>query len=72
MTTEKNTPEIMTVLQYMTNGACKCPVCHSEEIEGGPIEIDAGQAWQPMSCNACPATWNDVYKLTGFSELKEN
>ena len=65
-------PVKMTTKEYMDNGACKCPVCHSEDIEGGSVEIDAGQAWQPMACNDCTATWNDVYKLTGFDELKEN
>ncbi len=50
----------------------QCPHCESDDIEGGSVEVDASMAWQPITCNECGATWNDTYKLTGYSELETN
>lgn len=57
--------------KYRAN-PCHCPHCGSEDVEGGEVNVDAGGAWQEVTCNECGATWNDVYKLTGFSELETN
>lgn len=48
----------------------RCPVCRSEGITGGFVNVDHGTASQPMSCNECDATWVDTYTLTGYTELE--
>jgi len=45
-----------------------CPDCHSGEIEGGSVDIDAGVATQKVVCNVCDAVWTDIYKLTSFQK----
>lgn len=54
---------IKRIDRYIEQGGVSCPNCQSQDIEGRSIEISAGCAWQPISCNNCPAVWNDVYKL---------
>ncbi len=56
-------PEDDAQAKYRAN-PCNCPHCGSEDVEGGSV------AWQSITCNECGATWNDVYKLMGFSELE--
>lgn len=60
----------MTDEEYVANRGCKCPVCGSTEISGGPVTVDAGSALQEIVCDACHAAWNDVYKLIGYGELE--
>lgn len=59
----------LTDAEYVAKAGTVCPGCHSEQIEGGSIEVDLGTATQPMTCNDCGAEWTDVYQLTGFSNL---
>ena len=47
-------------------GQC-CPICQSENIEGGPVEIDALTAWQEMTCSDCGAGWSDYYDHSYYS-----
>ena len=35
------------------------------------VEIDNGSAWQEVKCDSCKATWQDVYKLTGYDNLEK-
>ena len=39
----------------------RCPniYCRAHEIEGGPVTIDQGQAYQDVSCLVCDAAWVD-------------
>lgn len=68
----------MTVLfplssfEYAQEGGTRCPMCLSDNIEGREINIDQGSAWQECSCLNCHAAWNDVYALTGYSELERS
>ena len=39
----------------------RCPVCDSPQIEGGNVQIDGTEAWQPVSCLNCEASWTEVY-----------
>ncbi len=39
----------------------RCPTCKSGQIEGGNIQIDGREAWQPVSCLNCGSTWTEVY-----------
>ena len=50
-------------------GQC-CPVCRSKQITGHSIEIDTDCASQEITCNNCGSSWNDVYKLIGYSDLE--
>lgn len=46
-----------------------CPVCGSDQVEGGSIAIDGPCASQGVVCNDCNAEWTDVYQLSGYSDL---
>lgn len=45
----------------------RCPCCDDSNVEGGFVEIDAGAAWQNVTCINCSFSWTDNYKLIGFS-----
>ena len=49
--------------KYVAEGGIKCPVCGDDRIEGSHIEIDAGGAWQEMTCTHCGEEWQDIYRL---------
>ncbi len=53
---------------YVQGGGVACPFCTNGDIEGGNVEIDAGGAYQPITCS-CGSSWNDVYQLVGISEI---
>ena len=61
----RNTLNESALRKYLDKGACECPFCGSENIEGGPVEIDLGSAWQQVSCVDCEKEWSDLYTLTG-------
>lgn len=52
------------IKEYIKDGGTRCPRCRSDQIEGGPIEVDKGWADQEMWCNDCEASWIDKYTLT--------
>lgn len=47
--------------KYMEDGGVACPFCGCEDIEGSQVEIDAGFAFQKISCTKCEKTWIDYY-----------
>lgn len=53
---------------YIKSSYCKCPYCESENIEGAMVEVDSGSAYQPISCNDCHKTWEDVYNFVNVEE----
>ena len=55
---------------YTKVGGAICPSCHSNDIEGGNVDIDNWGAWQPVSCLSCGSTWTDIYKLTGVQNFE--
>lgn len=61
--------EPMTSAEYVSKKGVQCPVCRDTDIEGGPIEIDAGRAYQDIRCMVCGAYWTDTYELTGYQDL---
>ena len=61
----RNTLDESALRKYLDNDACECPFCGSGNIEGGPVEIDLGSAWQKVSCVDCEKEWSDLYTLTG-------
>lgn len=60
----------MTDGEYILHGGTHCPFCDSEDIEGGPVEVDAGCATQEIDCHTCGKSWNDQYKLVGYAEVE--
>jgi hypothetical protein len=51
------------IKEYAAAGGVKCPFCGSDQIGGGFVNIEAGQAWQRVSCLKCEKPWNDIYQL---------
>lgn len=62
--------EPMSSEEYVRNTGALCPVCGSNDLEGGRFDANIATAWQPITCLSCRATWNDIYTLTGYGELK--
>jgi hypothetical protein len=56
--------------KYIAAGGVICPACGSDDIGGASIAIEAGCAFQNVSCNVCDAEWTDEYKLTGITEAQ--
>jgi formate dehydrogenase maturation protein FdhE len=48
---------------YVNEGGMRCPVCGSEEIEGGFVTTGGGEASQGMRCLRCDTRWTDIYRL---------
>ena len=61
------------ITKYLQEGGVKCPVpgCECEQIEGGPVNIDAGVAWQEVSCTKCNAIWKDRYQLIAVDMIEQ-
>ena len=59
----------LTSQQYAEGRGVRCPCCGSENVTGGRFECDAGSAWQPVDCEECGASWQDVYVLNGYENL---
>lgn len=49
--------------KYIASGGVVCPFCGGEDIGGGFVNIEAGTAWQHVTCGECDRAWTDVYKL---------
>lgn len=56
--------------KYIKEFGAVCPVCGSDQIEGGSIDIDNGMAYQNCYCNDCQEEWTDEYSLTGITEAE--
>ena len=48
----------------------ECPNCGSRDIEGGPIDVEGTGAVQEMKCLDCGSSWEDVYSLDKYVNLK--
>jgi predicted Zn-ribbon and HTH transcriptional regulator len=59
------------VKPYIQRRGVACPFCASSNIEGRQFDVQAGTAWQPMSCTDCGREWNDVYTLDTISEIRQ-
>lgn len=61
----------MTDKQYVAHRGSRCPSCgSSEDLSGDSFNADGGTASQEMGCNACEASWADLYVLKGYSHLE--
>lgn len=62
----------MSEEEYVKRMGSRCPVCRSNDIEGGQIDTTTGgSAGQSMSCPECKSSWEDCYTLTGYYNLQE-
>lgn len=57
--------------QYIKTSGQQCPSCEAHEVTTvDHVETDGGSAWQEVKCDSCEATWQDIYKLTGYDNLE--
>jgi len=56
---------------YIKAKGLRCPFCESESIEGGFIQVEAGEAFQDMSCSQCEGKWQDVYRLVDVVPIEK-
>jgi hypothetical protein len=56
---------------YIKGKGLMCPFCKSQSIEGGFIEVQAGEAYQEMGCAECQKKWQDVYRLADVLAVRE-
>jgi hypothetical protein len=67
---EKVNTDPMPNEEYVFLDGSKCPNCHSDHFNTFEFKSDGGDVWQKCDCMDCNATWQDNYKLTGYSNLK--
>ena len=53
----------MTVLAHEVVNWEECPNGHTA-IEGGPVQIDGNEAWQPVWCTECDVHWTEIYRAS--------
>ena len=51
---------------HVQAGGMQCPVCGSDQIEGGFVETGEGRASQEIRCLACHECWTDIYRLNSI------
>jgi len=57
--------------QYIKTSGLQCPSCGAYEVTSiDHVETDSGSAWQEVNCDSCKSTWQDIYTLTGYDNLK--
>ncbi len=57
--------------EHLNSKGVSCPYCKSYEIEGGPVEIQEGLAFQEVSCTSCEGAWQDKYTLIDTLKISE-
>ena len=56
---------------YVRHLGQRCPTCGAYRVVATRlVETDDASAWQEMICFECNATWQDIYKLVGYDNLK--
>ena len=57
--------------EYLAGEGLKCPACKDgDAVAGDFLNSDGTEIVQAVSCDSCPATWKDVYKLSGYTGLE--
>lgn len=56
---------------YLKYKGQRCPSCGQRNITPGEIQSDGLNAWCEVCCNDCQSSWQDVYKLTGFTHFEQ-
>jgi hypothetical protein len=44
---------MITNQEYIDNYGTQCPHCGSTNLSGDHVQIDAGSAWQDITCDDC-------------------
>jgi hypothetical protein len=57
-------------LTYIDSRGLLCPFCETDRLEGGPITVSEGRAFQKVTCE-CGAEWTDGYELSGMHDIQE-
>ena len=62
----------MTNEEYVASNGDKCPFCNKNNLCVGDYTavIDTTIYWS-VKCEDCGKQWEDVFKLAGFEEFKE-
>ena len=63
--------KILTSKKYLENCGNICPVCRSQNISAGNHEPSSNEVWFEVTCKNCGATWQDVYELVCYDNLKK-
>lgn len=62
---------MQTNQEYIDHGGTKCPYCGSYNLSGDHVQVDAGSAWQDVTCGDCGKEWQDTYTLTGYADTNK-
>jgi hypothetical protein len=49
-----------------------CPLCGSEDIVGGDVDVGCYVTIQECYCNACNAEWEDAYTMESSRIKRES
>jgi len=60
---------LMSATTYVAAKGDLCPACQSTEVSGHGTDCARGEIALEMICSNCGASWDDVYKLTGYRGL---
>lgn len=63
--------KFLTSEKYVKCGGSCCPLCQSKDVTGGCFDADGNYVWCEVSCEDCGATWDDIYVLNGYDNLKK-
>lgn len=48
-----------------------CPACKSNNTPGDEVEFAGdGATWRPTRCDECGATWNEIGKVIGYTDME--
>lgn len=56
--------------EYVQKKGNYCPFCGACEFEGHEITVEAGKAFQEVTCNECGKGWYDIYQLVSYEEAE--
>jgi hypothetical protein len=55
-------------ISYLAAKGLRCPKCSAETIGSDSLDADGPEARADCWCEACGASWVDVYTLTAIEE----
>lgn len=63
---------MMTEREYSKHAGVVCPSCGSSDLDVTNLNFPDGlYITQDVGCLDCGCRWRDVYKLVGYSELRD-
>ena len=58
--------------EFVALGGARCPNCQSTDLEGhGTVDADGPEATAPERCKSCGATWDSIFRLSGYAGLED-